>query len=561
MAEGAASFSLIDRPWIPVLDVSGRYQRVSLAEVFAEAERIRCIAGDMPTQTLALLRLLLAVLHRAVDGPADLRTWHTLWRSPGMPIDDINEYLGYFRDRFDLLHPETPFYQVANLRSRKDEISGLERLIADVPAGDPYLTNRLGPGLEQLSPAEAAVWVVHCQAYDTAGIKTGAVGDPRVKAGKGYSIGPGFCGALGAVYLEGATLRETLLLNLISLNSPYVNQDPDADRPVWERPPQGPAEEDDKSRGPHGLLSLYTWQSRRIRLVGDEDAITGVVLAQGDKLDWENRHQQEPMTGWRRSKNKERAKGGLVYLPALHDPARALWRGLTSLLPSKTAAMGKEGADVLPPALSQWLAQLHTGRYIDSGYRVTTRAVGVVYGTQQAVVDQIYHDHLTMTVQAFDPDSALAKVIVDSVVDAENAVTALRWLAVDLCRAAGGYGNQQGDPPIAAGARAAERGFAALDALFRQWLGSLGPDTDPGAAHADWQIKARARIAAIGADLVAQAGPHAWVGRYLDSEKKFFINSSIADLKFRRALNRALPLAAGSLVSPVVQSQPQEVPA
>ena len=86
MAEGAASFSLIDRPWIPVLDVSGRYQRVSLAEVFAEAERIRCIAGDMPTQTLALLRLLLAVLHRAVDGPADLRTWHTLWRSPACPL-------------------------------------------------------------------------------------------------------------------------------------------------------------------------------------------------------------------------------------------------------------------------------------------------------------------------------------------------------------------------------------------------------------------------------------------------------------------------------------------
>src|SRR5690606_18363705 len=77
----------------------------------------------------------------------------------------------------------------------------------------------------------------------------------------------------------------------------------------------------------------------------------------------------------------------------------------------------------------------------------------------------------------------------------------------------------------------------------------------------DWQLKARARIAAIGADLVAQSGPHARVGRYLDSEKKFFINSPIADLKFRRALNRALPLAAGSLASPVLQSQPQEVPA
>ena len=95
----------------------------------------------------------------------------------------------------------------------------------------------------------------------------------------------------------------------------------------WERPPQGPAEEDDKSRGPHGVLSLYTWQSRRIRLVGDEDAITGVVLAKVTGL----LEQPSPARADDRlatQQEQRAAKGGLVYLPALHDPARALWRGL-----------------------------------------------------------------------------------------------------------------------------------------------------------------------------------------------------------------------------------------
>lgn len=562
MADTPASFSLIDRPWIPVLDMSGSYRRVSLAEVFAEAGQLRCIAGDLPTQTFALLRLLLAVLHRAVEGPDDMRAWGELWASPGLPIRDITGYLDEFRDRFDLLHPKTPFYQVASLRTEKGEVSGLERLIADVPVNEPYLTNRLGPGLQRISPAEAAVWVVHCQAYDTSGIKTGAVGDPRVKQGKSYPIGPGPCGGLGGVFLEGPTLRETLLLNLIALDCPYLEQEPDKDSPVWERPPHGPAEEDDAWRGPYGVLNLYTWQSRRIRLVGDEHAITGVIIANGDKLTWENRYRHEPMTGWRRRKDQGRGRQGPVYMPALHDPARALWRGLTSLLPTKSAAMGHAGADMLPPALSQWLARLRAHGYLDPSYRVTTRAIGAIYGTKQTVIDAVYHDHLTMTVQAFDADGELATAIVDSVADAEKAVAALRWLAVDLCRAAGGYGGQRSDPPAAAGARAAERGFAELEVHFRQWLGSLGPTTDPREARAQWQTQVRARVAAIGAELVAQAGPQAWVGRYLDPHKRTdYISSAIADLKFRRALNRALPLAAGSLITPAAEAQPHEVSA
>ncbi|PSK61772.1 CRISPR-associated protein CasA/Cse1 [Micromonospora sp. MH33] len=559
MSEPAPSFCLIGQPWIPVLDLAGHRRLVSVSELFAHAAQLRAVAGDLPTQTSAILRLLLAILHRAVDGPEDEGAWHSLWRQPDLPAGDITGYLDEYRDRFDLLHPVTPFYQVADLRTQKpNDVFGLQRFIADVPNNAPYLTTRLGSGLERLTPAEAAVWLVHCQAYDTSGIKSGAVGDDRVSGGKGYPIGPAAGGSLGLVYLEGRTLRETLLLNLVPLGSAYLQQDPERDSPMWERDPHGPAEEAERHRGPHGVLNLYTWQSRRIRLFGDQNGITGAMIANGDRINWTNLHRQEPMSGWRRSPNQEKKLGlPTVYLPNLHDHTRALWRGLAALLPTPAEKSGAEAPARRPPAVSQWLARLRTKRLIDDRYRVTTRAVGVVYGNNMSVVDEIYHDALTMTVQAFDPAGPLTTTIVDSAADAEAAVKTLRGLAANLCRAGGGHGDKPEDPPAAAADRAAELAYAELDVLFRQWLASLGPTDDPAQARIQWQTQARRCVWRLGNDLVEWSGPKAWAGRYLDQEKKKHLSSPLADRFFRDALRRALPLATTIETS----SAPQEVPA
>ncbi|TDC60494.1 type I-E CRISPR-associated protein Cse1/CasA [Micromonospora sp. KC207] len=537
--------------------LAGRRRLVSLTELFAQAAKLRAVAGELPTQTSAILRLLLAILHRAVDGPEDEGAWHRLWQRSDLPTADIAGYLGEYRDRFDLLHPIMPFYQVAGLHTQKNEVFGLERLIADVPNNAPYLTTRLGPGLARLTPAEAAVWLVHCQAYDTSGIKSGAVGDNRVSGGRGYPIGPASCGSLGLVYLEGRTLRETLLLNLVTLNSSYLRQDPEHDSPVWERDPHGPAEENERDRGPYGVLNLYTWQSRRIRLFGDQTGITGVVVANGDRIAWPNLHGQEPMSGWRRSANQEKKLGrSPVYLPALHDHTRALWRGLTSLLPAPAERPGADAPSRRPPAVSQWLARLRTKELIDDRYRVTARAVGVLYGSNLSVVDEVYQDALTMPVQAFDPAGPLAVTIMDSAADADTAITALRRLAADLCRAGGGYGDRAEDPPAAAANRAAELGYAELDILFRRWLSGLGPADDPAQARARWQTWAKWCVGRLGRDLVARSGPQAWAGRYIDQEKKKHVSSPLAARLFDVALRRALPLAAGPVTSPISQEVP-----
>lgn len=537
-----AGFSLVNEPWIPVLDNTGQRRDVSLLGLFEQASDVRMIACEMPTQTFAILRLVLAILHCATEGPPGEAAWRTLWRDRHLPVGKVADYLDEYRDRFDLLHPEHPFYQVADLRAGKEKVYGLNRLIADVPNRMPFLTTRAGRGLESITPAEAARWLVHCQAYDPAGIKTGAVGDPRVKEGKGHPKGPGSAGSLGGVHLEGATLRETLLLNLVPV-APRWRADDERDQPVWEREPQAAAEESNLTRGPYGLLSLYTWQSRRIRLFGDAAGITGAMISNGDRLEWQNRHLLEPMSVWGRSKPREtKAKRSPIYLPRPHDHSRALWRGLQTLLPSPPQS-GGEAPQRLSPMVVQWLARLTVTGVVGADFRARTRATSVTYGTQQAVVDEVFSDALTMNVLLLVEDSALRTTAVDAAGDAEAAVKVLRRLADNLAKAAGSRDMDSGEAD-----RAAERGYALLDRAFRDWLARLGPNSDPAAERAKWQRQIYEDIWQLGRDLLTAAGPKAWVGRigtdYAGREVHY--SSSQADAWFRTGLARALPMAAES---------------
>ncbi|MDI1461085.1 type I-E CRISPR-associated protein Cse1/CasA [Catellatospora sp. KI3] len=540
MPVSQTSFSLLDEPWIPVLDRQTRRRDVSLRQLFAEASEIQMIACELPTQTLAVLRLALAVLHRASDGPNGEAAWRELWHGRQLPLADVEDYLNSVADRFDLLHPVHPFYQVADLRADKDNTYGLERLIADVPNGLPYLTTRAAEGMTRLSPAEAALWLVHCEAWDPSGIKTGAMGDPRVKGGRGYPIGVSSLGSLGAVHLEGETLLETLLLNLVPI-APGWREPDDRDLPSWEREPQTAAEEADATRGPFGLLSLYTWQSRRIRLFGDRDGVTGAMISNGDRFEWQDRQRLEPMSVWGRSGPREKEQKRVVYLPRPHEPARSLWRGLQTLLPPPPPA-SDEAPKRLSPLVLQWLAHLWITRAVDGGLRVRTRATSISYGSNQSVIDEVFSDSLTMHVQLLVEGSDLRTAAVDSAADAEKAVGELRKLAVNLARAAGGS-DAGGDAD-----RAAEEAYARLDKWFREWLATLRPGTDPLEARRNWQNRVRLTLVRLGRSLVDAAGEKAWVGRVVTNEgRDTHYCSPLAEAWFRSKLTQALPLASASI--------------
>ncbi len=553
MSKDETSFDLVDRPWLLAQNRHGSVLELSLREVFQQANDLTGLVGEVPTQVFALTRLLLAILHRAVDGPRDLDHWEDLWSAPKLPDDAIITYLGQHRQRFDLLHHETPFLQVTGLHTQKGEMTELARLIADVPNGHPFFSLRLRPE-KPMSFAEAARWLVHCHAFDPAGIKSGAVGDPRVKKGKGYSIGVGWCGLLGGVLPEGPSLRETLLLNLIARDYGDLARWANTDAPFWERDPVGAAEEQQGGRPHRGPVDLYTWQSRRIRLAYDHGAVTGVLICIGEPLKPQNRFRVEPHTAWRRSQAQEKKLGqALVYMPKEHDPSRAIWRGLASLLPGAIQAQGSEPAAVLPPVVLAWLGRISED-VIGADYPVRIRTLGMTYGSQSSTTEDITDDALSLrSVLLQQNANQLVGAAVSCVAAAEGAARALGSLAANLAEAANG-------DPDGPKSRATELAYAELDTEFRRWLGRLDASTDPTDAQVVWHVTARSTVSALAKDLLNSADPAAWVGRIV---RKRLMTSSHAQKWFWQNLRTALPYAfinADDTTAQAAERSASEVP-
>ena len=535
----ADTYDLIREPWIPCREHDGTVTELGILGTLERAHDLVGLSGDVPTQTFALTRLLLAVLHGALAGPRDLEQWDDLCEQEALPVDRIASYLELHRSRFDLFHPETPFFQVAGLRTEKGGTSELTALIADVPNNAPFFTTRLGGDLT-LSHAEAARWLVHCQAFDPSGIRSGVVGDDRAKGGKSYPIGVAWSGLLGGLLLEGATLRETLLLNLVADDFGGDTRDPQVDRPVWEREPVTAAEEEPGGRAPTGPVDLYTWQSRRVRLVAGGGRVTRVLISNGEKLTPQNKYGHEPHTAWRRSEAQEKKPGvtGMVYMPREHDPDRAVWRGLESLLPGVSSRQKSAGGRYLSPGVLDWLGHLSVEQSIPRDHQVRVRAIGMVYGSNSSITADIVHDTLALPALLARQDaSAPAEFVKACVASAEGAANAVGGLAGDLVAAAGGDGSGPRS-------RAKERTYARLDAPFRRWLLRIrpGPDGAPPDVHALRSLwhRAAAEVAKRAArELLDNVPPACWEGRRVGMQAGF--TAAHAEKKFWKALREAVP--------------------
>jgi len=523
------SFNLIEEPWIQVRRLNGAVETVSINEILEQPASIKMLAGEIPTQDAALLRLLLALLLGSVRPDVErteqenLDLWQSWWAAGAFPRE-VPEYLASVRSRFDLLDDKKPFYQVAGLTTSSGKTSGLAKLIAEVPDGEPYFTTRSRAEVTSLSLAEAARWLVHCMAFDPSGIKTGALGDDRVKGGKGYPFGyPAWSGNLGLVVAEGRNLFETLMFNIpLTFSGPR-------DLPLWDRPPAGPGA-DLSHPEPRGPAALFTWPSRRIRLLLKDDRVTDAQISNGDKLGPQNAHRYEPMTSWRLSKTQSKA-GSPVLMPVMHQPSRRVWQGLGAIL---APTMG--GAQAVKPRALEWLAILRNEGVLASGLTVDLHVVGLEYGTQNSVIVGAIDDHIAAPVAALThPVLARAAVIASEA--AASGVTALANLSSNLDRAKGG----EGESPRPA---TFERGYALLDVPYRRWIRTLGDPNSVEEAQIDWNTIAHRVLTSAGDELIPDAGPAAWVGREVTSpgsDTPRLIDAGLADIWFRSALAKAFP--------------------
>ncbi|GAA0551052.1 type I-E CRISPR-associated protein Cse1/CasA [Actinomadura livida] len=535
-----AEFDLVTEEWLrPRLDDGQTIEPMGLQGVLHRAGDITEIVVDFPTQAPALLRqVLLPVVVDALGAPTDRRAWGDRFSQGAFneaELDKIDTYLEEHRPRFDLFHPETPFSQVAGLHTASGDIKGSGLLVAAEATGNnvPFFSARTEGDPPQLAPTEAALWLLHAHCWDTAAIKTGAFGDPMVKAGKTTGNPTGPLGQLGVVVPIGRTLYETLQLNI------PIGVQGRLGTPQWRRR-IGPQWE---SRTASGLLDLWTWQSRRIRLVPEQtpdgDRVTGVIVAAGDRLattpDW------EPHTAWRVDKpTKKAAKRAkpVPERPLRYTPGKAIWRGMSALL----AVEAVDTAAFRSSELLDQISGLAADELIDDRYPLRAETFGVVYGNQSAIIEDVLHDMTPLPIAALRADADVRFAVLDATEQAEQLAQALNYLSADLRRASGL------EPiPWDKGQRPGERLLYLLDSVVRRLLRGLQNISDAETLDRGllaWEQEAR-RLALQVADSVHAAVPESvFAGRETrkpDGTTAAAYPLGVAVNDFSRRLDRILP--------------------
>lgn len=423
------TYDLVHRHWVPVLS-QGACLDVSLQDAVTKAHEWDGLALDEPTQMVALLRqVLLPVVLGALGVPRNGEEW-SQWLDAGvLDGDRITAYLSEHADRFDLFHPEHPFAQVGGLRTAKNETKPASLLLPAAATGNnvPLFSARTEGDPPALTPAEAARALLATHCWDTAAIKSGAVGDPQVNSGKTTGNPTGPVGQLGVVIPLGPTLASTIMLN-----TPIIPQGlAVGDRPQWCAEPAVPAW---RRRPARGLLDLLTWQSRRVRLIPEVDehgstVVRSVVLAAGDRLD--PMPEYEPHTGWRQVENRK--AGDPARRPVRHQPGRAAWRGMAALLATTEPAAG-----VSSTGLIRQLADLQAEGHLTADLPLQVLTVGITYGNQSAVVEDVMVDNLPLPVAALSPDGEVRTLLLEVADQAEHLRVAANRFGDDLRLAAGG---------------------------------------------------------------------------------------------------------------------------
>jgi CRISPR system Cascade subunit CasA len=234
------SFNLVDQPWIPCTDLNGRSRTLSLSELMMRAHELIAIHCQNPLTEAAMLRVLLAAIHRAVDGPRTSSDWKALYKT-GKFDDRIPQYLNNWKSRFDLFSPENPFYQTAGLQvidknENPSPLSVVNIIMGRSSGNNKTLFDHTTDDTRvQVSPAEAANILLTAQMFSLQGLNR--------KTTNLFGYQQSFLNSVLVngilIALSGKSLFETLMLNLLvySDNQPIPNTP--ADCPVWERADRG----------------------------------------------------------------------------------------------------------------------------------------------------------------------------------------------------------------------------------------------------------------------------------------------------------------------------------
>ena len=511
-------FNLIDEPWIRVMDNSCNVTEVSLKDAIVHAHEYKALSGELPTQDVAVMRFILAVLHTVIsrydefgdensledDEDDALERWKAWWSNGKFPETAIVEYLAKWHERFWLFHPERPFFQITEqemmrqiTKQKRIELSKLNAEISKSGNKKNYFASAPEIVQNTLSYSQAARWLVNLNSFDDTAIKPQGLNMDSATVA--------WCGQLGIVYLLGNNLFETLMLNLVLINNNGVEFN---ESPIWEKERINSAERTNIVI-PNNLAELYTFQSRRIHLFREDGMISYFHNLAGDLLSNENAF-SEQMTIWNKVGNSEAS-----FKPKLHDSPKQMWKEFSVLYQNE----GNQRAGII-----NWYQNYLYGLSMIKDPMIKTCILSVEYDKSSAhKILNYFSDSLTMhSALLLELGANWRNSIEEEIRKCEILAGYLAVFAKDLYVASGGSNSSKDKHYNDIPNEAKEQLYYRLDIPFREWLRSIDPGCDDDAKNEkqrDWSKTAKNTALRYAQELVNEQPESAIIGHYIKDEK------------------------------------------
>jgi CRISPR system Cascade subunit CasA len=331
------SFNLLQEPWIPVVNDNWKYQELSLLDFFRTWQNLREIQADNPPTTLAIYRLLLAIMHSAYQGPKNIDHWEEIQLDDGKKAI---EYLEKWHDRFDIFHPEYPFMQdLALTEDKAVPIYAIHTMSTSTVFSHEHEFSGYA-----ISLPEAARLLVRLQSVDITSLRAFY---PKQTSGNRSAVNTPTINNAN-VLIVGRNLKSTLMMNLmqydvghdLATNKPAPLMRGTKDLPSWEVSYAGKP----TSSIPNAYISYLTYPWRRLNLFRSGDLVDRIAITMGNSID----------------QSFEQWECGLAFKdgkPIRISPKRQLWRNSHSFLRSAD----KESR----PQIVEWVANLAAEELVD----------------------------------------------------------------------------------------------------------------------------------------------------------------------------------------------------
>lgn len=517
-------FNLLTEPWIRVMREDCSIEELSLADALLHAHAYKGLAGELPTQNAAVLRLLLAMLHAVFErvdvngGECEIEDeddaydrWQALWMNGSFPEKPLKDYFEQQYENFWLFHPKKPFWQTAKIseevKTKSEPTKKINGAISESENKVRLFSERNGKEKDNLSNAEAARWLVCLNQYDDNSLKTG--------------LGIAWMGNFSAIIATGKNFFETLMLNFVMLN--YEGE-------VWDIGPASWGKRRNettnicKTAFPSDPVAILSSHSRYGKLEREGGMITKYKSQRGGScFDWDSVTRNEQMALWKKDKSDA------LKVQKLSN--KQVWREFSTIIAQKEYISG----------LVNWHQLLIKGHLIAPDMMLCYEVVSIEYDKSlHSSVENIYADSLQLHAELLsDLGRAYRKYIIDEIEKCDKIAYHIGRLANDLFYAAGGDTKKKASPSNAA----KEQYYYEIDVPFRKWLALLRVEEDATEKIREWRKEAESIAWRLAGEMAENAGPAAFVGKMISegegkNAKKRYCSSSTAMNWFRYNMKR-----------------------